>query len=346
VAQAKHNSQTIAWFWDLRQRGLLELDPPYQRRSVWNQDYREYFIDTVLLEFPAPAIFLFESIAPEGVTTYSVVDGKQRLLSIFDFVRDIFPVGEKAQSESLRGKYFSHFDNATKSRFWSYQFTVAYLPTTDEGVINNIFDRINRNVAKLTAQELRHARFDGEFITVAESLAEWMPAQLGSAFPRITDSSRRQMKDVEFVASLLLLLDEGPKGYSVTELDAAFSDRDESWERRKEVESLFRETVSALRIHNAASGALIGQSRLRNQADFYSLFGAVASMLHEGSLPNAEPAAQRLLSFAATVENPESRANHQWALDYFNAARSASNDAGPRSARIEIIKRALQGVFE
>jgi len=34
--------QTISWFWDLYNRNLLELDPPYQRRSVWNQDYKDF----------------------------------------------------------------------------------------------------------------------------------------------------------------------------------------------------------------------------------------------------------------------------------------------------------------
>jgi hypothetical protein len=32
------NFQTVSWFWDLYTRYLLELDPPYQRRSVWNQE--------------------------------------------------------------------------------------------------------------------------------------------------------------------------------------------------------------------------------------------------------------------------------------------------------------------
>ena len=40
------------------------MDPPYQRRSVWNQSFKDYFVDTVLLGLPAPAIFLFEETQP------------------------------------------------------------------------------------------------------------------------------------------------------------------------------------------------------------------------------------------------------------------------------------------
>ena len=149
---------------------------------------------------------------------HSVVDGKQRLVTIFDFVKDRFPVGDKAELSALRGKYFSQLDDQVKVRFWSYQFSVEYLPTSDEKAINSIFDRINRNVAKLTPQELRHPRFDGAFIIQAEKLTAWLDRE-SPDFPRITQTSRNQMKDVEFVANLLLLLEEGPKGYSVEELD-------------------------------------------------------------------------------------------------------------------------------
>src|SRR5262249_4304848 len=107
LAKGRHNPQTISWFWDLFQRKLLNLAPPYQRRSVWNMAYREYFIDTILLEYPAPAIFLFSEVEPSGRTMNSVVDGKQRLITIFGFVQDEFPVGEKAEITALRGKYFS-----------------------------------------------------------------------------------------------------------------------------------------------------------------------------------------------------------------------------------------------
>ncbi|MDJ0845811.1 DUF262 domain-containing protein [Crocosphaera sp.] len=84
------NFQTISWFWDLYNRGLLELDPPYQRRSVWNQEYKDYFIDTVLNGYPAPAIFVYQEITPDGVSKISIVDGKQRLSTLFEFAKNEF----------------------------------------------------------------------------------------------------------------------------------------------------------------------------------------------------------------------------------------------------------------
>ena len=96
------NFQTVGWFWDLYKRDLLIMDPPYQRRSVWTQQYKDYFIDTVLHRYPAPAIFLFRETTPDGISNYSVVDGKQRLSTLFEFASNNFPVSEKATKARFR----------------------------------------------------------------------------------------------------------------------------------------------------------------------------------------------------------------------------------------------------
>lgn len=64
--ERRQTTQSIAWFWDLYKRDLLELDPPYQRRSVWSQSYKDYFIDTILLDYPAPAVFLLRTSTRTG----------------------------------------------------------------------------------------------------------------------------------------------------------------------------------------------------------------------------------------------------------------------------------------
>ncbi|WP_165233757.1 DUF262 domain-containing protein [Aquisphaera insulae] len=346
MAQARHSPQTISWFWDLYQRGLLDLDPPYQRKSVWNSVYKAYFIDTLLLEYPAPAIFLFSEVDPSGKTKHSVVDGKQRLVTIFDFVQDRFPVGERAELTALRGKYFRELADEVKVKFWSYQFSVEYLPTSDENAINSIFDRINRNVAKLTPQELRHARFDGAFISTAEKLTEWL-SLVSSDFPRITPSSRNQMKDVEFVANLLLLLEEGPKGYSVIELDTAFTDRDEAWEGQEIYEERFRKvTYEIVKIIDHPDGNPIKSSRLRNQSDFYSLFGAIDDLQRENKMPSTPAAIQRLLAFLEVVDDEDRRTTSTQAKKYYEAARSASNLGFNRKHRIETMTAVLLGNFK
>jgi len=339
----RHNFQTVSWFYDLSKRNLLDLNPPYQRRSVWNQEFKNYFVDTVLLNYPAPAIFLYEDIAADGRSVYHVVDGKQRLMTLLEFVRGDFPVSDSSPLNKLAGVYFTAFDDATKKLFWSYQFLVEYIPTDDERVINGIFDRINRNVAKLTPQELRHARLSGEFIRASEDLSEFMFETMPVGVPRFANQSKKQMKDVEFVALLLLLLEEGAKGYSQDALDEAFTVRDESWDRKSVIVDRFRDTIKFLSIifTSLTESKELVSSRLRNQADFYSLFGAIAELTDEGKMIDANKAGARLLNFVTSVEDEATRSASVELASYFDAARSASNDKGPRDTRIAIIKKIL-----
>jgi Protein of unknown function DUF262 len=213
--------QTVAWFRDLHQRGLLNLTPPYQRRSVWNQQYRTYFVETILLNYPTPPVFLHEAIDANGLASYSVVDGKQRLTTVLDFVSGNFPVGENASIERLQGRLFTDFADSDKESFWRYQLLVEFLPNVDEQTLTDIFDRLNRNVARLTRQELRHAKFSGEFAGSSEAMTDAMHELLPRGFPHIAPASMRQMRDVELVVQLLLLAESVPKHSPKTNLTNA-----------------------------------------------------------------------------------------------------------------------------
>ncbi|MCW6053993.1 DUF262 domain-containing protein [Lyngbya sp. CCAP 1446/10] len=341
------NFQTVSWFWDLYTRHLLDLEPPYQRRSVWNQEYKDFFIDTVLNEYPAPAIFLYQEITPEGVSKYGVVDGKQRLSTLFSFAEKKFPVSETATITRIRGKYFTDLENEFKQKFWKYQFAVEYVQSDDEVIINNIFDRINRNVSKLTPQELRHAKFSGIFITTVEDLTDWMISVLPQNFPSIPLKARQQMKDVEFVTLLLLLLEEGVKSYRQDDLDKAFNERDLVWEERDEIEAQFKKNIELIKelLNQCPSNVNICKTRLKNQADFYSLFGAVSELNTDSQLQITSEVCNRIDVFFKSLDSPETRINIPEVQDYCDAISTSLGSAGinKNKTRINILKSVISG---
>jgi Protein of unknown function DUF262 len=341
----RQNFQTISWFWDLYNRELLDLDPPYQRRSVWNQSYMDSFIDTILLQYPAPAIFLYEEVADSGIAKYHVVDGKQRLMAVFKFAAGEFPVSEDSIVTHLRDKKLEQLNVEERTAFWTYQFSVEYLPTNEETVISGIFERINKNTAKLTRQELRHAKLSGQFITLAEDMAELMSKRLPEGYPRLESQSRKQMKDVELVANLLLFFEDGPHGYSQDELDQAFTDRDIEWEQKEDTKSRFTATLECVNsiVRQPPSDPLF-KTRMRNQADFYSLFTAVAEILDDGVEICADPeAVDRLSRFVKVLDDDNQLISSTEALSYFGAARSNSNDSRPRMERTRILRNVILG---
>ncbi|MBO0351223.1 DUF262 domain-containing protein [Phormidium pseudopriestleyi FRX01] len=339
------NFQSISWFWDLYTRDLLDLNPPYQRRSVWNQKYKDDFIDTVLNGYPSPAIFLYREITDDGFSKYSVVDGKQRLSTIFEFAENKFPVGEKATITRLRGLSFKELETEVKQSFWTYQFAVESVPSTDEKIINDIFDRINRNVSKLTPQELRHARFDGVFITTVEQLTDWMLSVLPHNFPSIAPKSRKQMKDVEFVTRLLLFLEEGVKSYRPDDLDAAFNDRDLEWENQDKIEDEFKHVINLIQQifkPSVDSSIDLTKTRLKNQTDFYSFFAAVAELNQKKPLEINREIPKNIAKFLERVESDETRITDKEAQTYYDAiATSLLSGTEKSRTRIDSLKSVI-----
>ena len=337
----RQNFQTIAWFKDLYKRGLLNLNPPYQRRSVWTQSFKDYFIDTLLLQYPAPTIFLYEEISNDGVTKYNVVDGKQRLTTIFEFIENKFPVSETAIISENRGAFFNDLSSDIKTNFWSYSFSVEYLPTKDETIINNIFDRINKNVAKLTSQELRHAKYSGVFITSCEELTDFMLTTFPDYFPQIAKRSLSQMKDVEFVSQILLRIESEPRGYSTDELDEEFGARDDDWQFKETVTERFKKAINHIKkILELDQTDTILRSRFKNQADFYTLIGTFDTLTEEGSMPNDTTLNDRLIAFINYEVADESPIEIK---NYYEYVRAASNRTLARKERESILRKILKG---
>ncbi len=76
----------------------------------------------------------------------------------------------------------------------------------DTHVVSLAFDRLNRNMRKLEPQELRHARWDGWFISLVEAECErpeWLTLGV------VTKARSKRMKDAQFISELLLVVLEG-----------------------------------------------------------------------------------------------------------------------------------------
>lgn len=347
--QRRAEFRPFSWLHDLWKREQLDLSPPYQRRSVWSDRFRTEFVTTVLMNYPCPAVFLFEEIKPDGSFFFRVVDGKQRLTTLFDFVTDRIAIGEEYPNMALRGRLFSQLDDEAKLGVWRYAFSVEFVEQENEALINDIFNRINKNVAKLSQQELRHALFSGAFITAAEAMTEYVEAALPPNFPNVAPQSRRQMKDVENVSTMLLFIENGERSTSQADLDKAYLEREENWPEEGASLGSFRSSIDFISgILAQPGGQAIPATRLRNQADFYSLFAALVELERDGDLPTHAEAADRLLAWLGTlrqVERGELTSEQYPAFArYLDAARAASNDAGPRRARIDIMKSVLLDV--
>lgn len=203
--------QDLSWFLDLFAWNQIDLNPPYQRNSIWGRSDKTFFLNTIFNNYPCPAIYVQKEIQ-NGKTIYYVVDGKQRLQTIFDFYKNKISIPTDFGDIRLNGKKWRDIENNPELAgiFYDYNFTVEVLTGLQNEQWNEVFDRLNRNAKVLTEQELRHARYDGWLISTTENEADEETLERENKFWKnigiATRNRAARMKDVEFISILMLVI--------------------------------------------------------------------------------------------------------------------------------------------
>lgn len=176
-------------------QGSIQLAPSFQRNEVWDITRKSRLIESLMLNIPLPMFY----VASDEKGQWEVVDGLQRLSAIRDFM-----IGNKKGEmlklknlEFLGEKYddktFIAIENETNAQKLvndiyetEMRFTVIN-PGTPEAVKRNIFKRINTGGMPLTAQEIRHALYEGNSSNLLQELvkSEFFKSVIGK---KINDS--------------------------------------------------------------------------------------------------------------------------------------------------------------
>lgn len=190
------------------------VDDSFQRRLVWTERQKVRLIQTVLMGYPMPEVYLWQQPPnPEsGKQKHSIVDGQQRLTTLFQFTTNEWALHGKyldtvVGCEVYQDKRWKDLDSSSKSAFWEYVVNVRTIPSDiNSEQITDVFKRLNETDKSLNPQELRNAEFNGEFIKAAEAVTELPQFQKLEIF---RDSQIRRMADIEFSSSLLMFLRKG-----------------------------------------------------------------------------------------------------------------------------------------
>lgn len=223
--ERKSTSLTISEFYDNYLSKKYRFDVTYQRKSgVWSEDKKSFLIDSILKNYPVPAIFLRPCVDTEsGKTVYDVVDGKQRLEAIIDFIEnkialttyfaedDFIDDANMGTASEIAGLTFDQIKKKNSvfpdyiKQFWTYALNIEYLYEQKEDLVASVFDRLNRNGEPLTRQELRNAKYSGSVLlsTVKELANDRFWADKLSRLKSV------RMEDVEFISELFFLVLEG-----------------------------------------------------------------------------------------------------------------------------------------
>ena len=286
----------------------------------------------------------------DGMATFHVVDGKQRLETILLFVDNELKIAADYGDTALQGKKWSDLagESKLKSRFWNYILPVEYIENVEGVVVEEVFERLNRNSRKLERQELRHAKFDGWLVGLSEAEAEkdeWQKWKVS------TTARARRMRDVQFISELLLVIIEGKQfGFGQDFLDAKYAEYEapvdtvpgfaevDIMDRLSEIKQL----VTELEREN---GCVTEYANTFNS--FFTLWSLIA--LNESRLPDTGEFAIRYAGFMGKVAEIISqddleqfldgvvREDYSNALTYYENSRGASTDLQQRETRLNAL---------
>lgn len=190
--------------------GKYKLNPEYQRRKRWDNERKSRLIESFIMNVPIPPVFLYEV----DYSKYEVMDGLQRLTTIYDFYQDKFELEGLEFWSELNGRTYQELPEQVRGGIdRRYLSSIVLLRETAkddneaEKLKKMVFERLNSGGEKLTPQETRNALYNGEFNQLCLDLAKnekfrkiWgIPLESEGELKLLESEVYRKMEDVELV---------------------------------------------------------------------------------------------------------------------------------------------------
>lgn len=163
---------------------------PFQRGYVWTDKQKDRLIESIILEYPMPNIFLIS----QQNGTFSVLDGQQRLTTIRDFMNGDYKLGRYIKEledkgvylykdEKISGREYKELPKIVRRKFNNYRIPATIIKPLQAGAskgedsnsielssIYTIFERLNSGGTQLTPHEVRMATFAGDLMEYFNNL--------------------------------------------------------------------------------------------------------------------------------------------------------------------------------
>lgn len=142
--------------------------PKFQRRYVWPDRMASRLIESILINVPIPPCYL----AQDDDYRLDVIDGQQRILSIYRFTKNQFRLKDLEVLKEFNGKEFFKLPANLQRKIETYTLRCVIITNDSDPEIRfEVFERLNTNTMPLNAQELRNSISRGSLIDLLGELA-------------------------------------------------------------------------------------------------------------------------------------------------------------------------------
>lgn len=308
--------------------GSLVARPDFQRRLVWTNKEKISFIQTVLMGYPFPEIYLAagDVDSTTGIATEYLVDGQQRITTLHHYFKE----SDEIELPSGMLKY-SQLSDEEKKVFLQYDVVARDLGDLPMEEIKDIFQKINATSYSLNAMEIDNARFAGAFKLFGERIAE---SEFFSDIKFFTINDIRRMQDLRYCLTLIGTMLSSYFNAS-SKLELFLSTYNDTFEKADEISNRINSIFEFIKLCEFDL-----KSRVWNKADFFTLFIELDKIyFSKGLVPDMPTISKNLKSFYKALEgkiDPEQLKEAE--AKYHNAAIQGSGSRSRRIERAEVIR--------
>jgi hypothetical protein len=240
-------NMTVADYCAGMDRREIIVNRDYQRSDkVWPDSAKSYLIESAILGYPIPKLFLYQSTDLKSRKTIKeIVDGQQRSMAIYDFFHDRFNLAGSLDTEELRGKTYSQLDPDLQQKFLDFSLSIDLFVSGPRGEVVEVFRRMNSYTIPLNPEEHRHSSHQGGFKWFINRISK----QLEPLFLRIGLFSEKQlvrMADTKFLAELCDALLSGIRTTNRAILDRLYEANDKVFPEENYLEKKLTDALDRL----------------------------------------------------------------------------------------------------
>ncbi len=245
--QTVSTTYTVADFCDMMKRRDITVNREYQRSDkVWPDSAKSYLIETMILGYPLPKIYLYQMTDVKSrKTVKEIVDGQQRSLAIQDFFNDNFSLSKALETDALKGLSYSELAKEDMQAFLSFAISCDLLVGATGEQVVEVFRRMNSYTVPLNPEEHRHASYQGRFKWFANRVAK----RYNGTFRTIGLFGEKQlvrMADTKLLAEVCDALLNGIRTTSKTILDRLYKDHDKTFNEEHLLENEIGEALDLM----------------------------------------------------------------------------------------------------
>lgn len=155
----------------------LKLSPEYQRNEIWLKDKQTAFVESLFMGIIVPPIYVVEIPGDNLLddSTYEVVDGKQRLTTIMNFLTGKLLLDRKSLEyyrDWFGTKSFiqlqDEYSEMTSEMLSSVLDIYVITANSPEFTKYDIFSRLNKGAEKLKVNEIRKAIYRSHVLDIVD----------------------------------------------------------------------------------------------------------------------------------------------------------------------------------